>query len=56
MQILRTLLRLPLALGRLLFRALRTSLRLALLTAAAGALLMILDVLLLDADNDRRAS
>lgn len=56
MQILRTLLRLPLAIGRLLFAALRKSLKVALLAAAVGALLMLLDILLLHAGDDRPAS
>ena len=56
MIVLRTLLRIPLGIVRLLLKLLRKSAKLTLMAAAAGALLMLLDTLLLDADNDRPIS
>ena len=53
MTILRPLLRIPLGIVRLLLKLLRRSVKLTLMVAAAAALLMLLDTLLLDADNDR---
>lgn len=53
MMILRILLRLILAIGRLLLAVVRKALKLTLIAAAAGVLLMVLDTLLLEADNDR---
>ena len=53
MIILRALLRIPFLLARLLLAVVRKSVKLTLFAAAAGALLMVLDTLLLDADNDR---
>ena len=53
MMILRPLLRIPLALLRLILTIGRKTLKLTLLGAAAGALLMVLDALLLDSEDDR---
>ncbi|MEP7215531.1 MAG: hypothetical protein ABI782_04710 [Anaerolineaceae bacterium] len=56
MTILRTLLRIPAGIIRLLLKLVRKAVKLTLLVAVAGALLMLLDTLLLDAHNDRPAS
>lgn len=56
MTILRNLVRVPLGIVGLLLRLLRKSVKFALVVTALGALLMVLDTLLLDADNDRPAS
>ncbi len=53
MMILRILLRLILAIGRLLLAVVKKSVNLTLIGVATGALLMVLDTLLLEADNDR---
>ena len=53
MLILRILLRLILAIGRLLLAVVKKSVKLTLIGVATGALLMVLDTLLLAADNDR---
>ena len=53
MIILRTLVRVLLGIGGLLLTLVRKSVKLTLIAAAAGALLMALDTLLLEADNDR---
>ncbi len=53
MIILRALVRIPLLVARLLKAIVRKSVKLTFFAAAAGALLMVLDTLLLDADNDR---
>ena len=53
MMILRILLRLILAIGRLLLAVVKKSVKLTLIGVATGAILMVLDTLLLEADNDR---
>ena len=53
MIILRTLVRVLLGIGGLLLTLVRKSVKLTLIAAAAGVLLMVLDTLLLEADNDR---
>ncbi len=53
MIILRALVRIPFLLVRLLLAIVRKSVKLTLFAAAAAALLMVLDTLLLDVDNDR---
>ena len=53
MMILRILLRLTLAIGRLLLAVVRKSVKLTLAGVATAAILMVLDTLLLEADNDR---
>ena len=55
MLILRILLRLILAIGRLLLAVVKKSVKLTLIGVATGAILMVLDTLLLEADNDRPA-
>ena len=53
MLILRILLRLILAIGRLLLVVVKKSVKLTLAGVATAAILMVLDTLLLEADNDR---
>lgn len=53
MIILRTLARASLGIGRLLLMLVRKSVKLTLIAAAAGTLLMVLDTLLLDAEIER---
>ena len=53
MLILRTLLRSLLAIARLCLALVKKSVKLTLITATAATLLMVLDTLLLEADNDR---
>ena len=53
MIILRTLVRALWGIGGLLLMLVRKALKLTLIAAAAGAILMVLDTLLLEADNDR---
>lgn len=53
MLILRILLRSLLAIARLCLALVKKSVKLTLITATAAALLMVLDTLLLEADNDR---
>ena len=53
MMILRILLRLILAIGRLLLAVVMKSVKLTLAGVATAAILMVLDTLLLEADNDR---
>lgn len=53
MMILRILLRLILAIGRLLLAVVKKSVKLTLAGVATAAILMVLDTLLLEADNDR---
>ena len=53
MMILRILLRLILAIGRILLAVVRKALKLTLAGVATAAILMVLDTLLLEADNDR---
>ncbi|MEO6100220.1 MAG: hypothetical protein ABIQ34_07870 [Tepidiformaceae bacterium] len=53
MIILRILLRLILAIGRLLLVVVKKSVKLTLAGVATAAILMVLDALLLEAENDR---
>lgn len=53
MMILRILLRLILAIGRLLLAVVKKSVKLTLAGVATAAILMVLDTLLLEAGNDR---
>ena len=53
MMILRILLRLILAIGRLLLAVVKKSVKLTLASVATAAILMVLDTLLLEADIDR---
>ena len=55
MMVLRPLLRILLALLRLILTLGRKTLKLTLVGAAAGALLVVLDALLLDSEEDRPA-
>ena len=53
MIILRAVLRIPFAVGRLLLKLVRKLVKVTLLAAAAGTLLVVLDALLLDSDDAR---
>ena len=55
MKTLRVVVRLPAWMARRILRLARTSLKVALLGAAAGAVLLILDALLLGRDNGPQA-